>query len=469
MLFLETKGPALSFIYQSLGCFHSLQPTRNPFETPSIPALLPHGFVRWQTIQILLNPDEHSRYLQNAVSQWDIPNPSGGFFPKIIPREAFPVRPDPDMVAWHESVSRRLEDDYEKSKGSHQSSPEFSSRRFYSSSKDARTAEEDYFSHNHGHMSTSRRRSKTESHENSPRQTPVPRRRSEETLTPGAPMFEPDLDGPVIGKLSRRATTSRLPTPPPSRVARSMLGKTKEQVPASGRPRGSRLPSESSDASSEESILEARRGSVDDHRYSRHHDFSPPRSAHTRSRSHDAGASHRQRHDPSPHHSSHTRVTYSSNTQKEPDGYGLRHTTKSYSDGQALPRRTKAPEPKFREYVFEEPRNGYRITTAEPSRARPLPRYVDASDYYSPRHSVDASAADEKRRGSHSGSSKERSGSSSSNERSKSSFSRSGSSSRKWASSARNMPEKRFIPVSVAEEYEPIPAATRRSLYDPYD
>ncbi|GAD96278.1 conserved hypothetical protein [Paecilomyces variotii No. 5] len=474
MLFLQTSGPALSFIYQSLGCFHSLQPTRNPFEAPSVPALLPHGFVRWQTIQILLSPDEHSRYLQNAVSQWDIPNPNGGFFPKTIPREAFPPNPDPDMVAWHESVGRRLEDDYQKSKSSRQTSPESSTRSFHSGPKDARTAEEDYFSHSHGRLTPCRPRSKTESYGNSSSHAPMPRRRSEEPLSPGSTLFESEIDSPVVDKPSARAPTSRLPTPPP-RVARSMLAKAKEQAAMPARPRGSRIQSESSasEASSEESIMEIRRGSADDRRYGRRHDLSPPRSSHTRSRSHDAAVPHKHRRDPSPHHSGRTkdRVTYYPNPQKEPDTYkSSRHGVKSYSDGQVLPRRTKGPEPNFREYVFEEPRKGYRITTIEPpARSRLVPRYVDMNDYYGPRYPVEPSPPEDKRRGSYSGSSsKDRSSSSSGNERSKS-YSKNNSSSRKWAGASRNIPEKRFIPVSVAEEYEPVATTIRRPVYDPYD
>ncbi|KAK2756127.1 hypothetical protein FQN54_005535 [Arachnomyces sp. PD_36] len=111
-LFLSMRHSALSLVYQSLGCFHTLQPTNNAFEPPSIPALLPHGFVRWQTIQLLLCPDEHVRFLQEAVKRFDVVNPAGGgTFPKVIPREAFPAAPDPEMVEWHETVSQRLEQD----------------------------------------------------------------------------------------------------------------------------------------------------------------------------------------------------------------------------------------------------------------------------------------------------------------------------------------------------------------------
>ncbi|KAJ5431822.1 hypothetical protein N7445_008320 [Penicillium cf. griseofulvum] len=107
-LFLETKAQALSFIYQSLGCFHSLQPSANPYEPPSIPSLLPNGFVRWQTIQLLMDPDEHSVYLQNAVNLWDIAGVNGEPFPKTIPRDAFPSEPDPEMLEWHEGTLGRI-------------------------------------------------------------------------------------------------------------------------------------------------------------------------------------------------------------------------------------------------------------------------------------------------------------------------------------------------------------------------
>ncbi|EEH36403.2 hypothetical protein PAAG_06821 [Paracoccidioides lutzii Pb01] len=112
-VFLHTPHSSLSFIYQSLGCFHTLQPTEDPFKSPCIPALRPHGFIRWQTIQLLLCPDEHVRFLQKAVKKFDIINPSGGcIFPKVIPRDSFPAEPDPEMVKWHETVSQKLEDDY---------------------------------------------------------------------------------------------------------------------------------------------------------------------------------------------------------------------------------------------------------------------------------------------------------------------------------------------------------------------
>lgn len=108
-LFLETPQASLSFIYQSLGCYHSLQPEKNPFAPPSVPVLTPHGYVRWQTVQVLLQPDQHVPFLQEAVKRFDIINPADGRpFPRQLPMETFPVKPDPEMTGWYDSVSERL-------------------------------------------------------------------------------------------------------------------------------------------------------------------------------------------------------------------------------------------------------------------------------------------------------------------------------------------------------------------------
>lgn len=108
-LFLETSQSSLSFIYQSLGCFHSLQPEKDPYNPPRTPALTPQGFVRWQTVQLLLGPVEHVPFLQEAVKRFDLTNPADGLaFPSILPKEALPSQPDAEMVEWHESVSERL-------------------------------------------------------------------------------------------------------------------------------------------------------------------------------------------------------------------------------------------------------------------------------------------------------------------------------------------------------------------------
>ena len=102
---------SISFIYDSLKCLHSVQPAAadEGYRPPTIPALKADGFVKWQTIQLLLGPEEHVPFLQNAVRQFDIIDPEDLTpFPKILPKECFPDRPDEEMTQWYEKSSQRL-------------------------------------------------------------------------------------------------------------------------------------------------------------------------------------------------------------------------------------------------------------------------------------------------------------------------------------------------------------------------
>lgn len=98
-------------MYRTLGCFHSLEPTQNPFQEPNIPCLTAAGFSRWQTLQLLLCPEDSKRYLQRSVELWDIPRPDGGYFPRPIPDECFPTQPDGDMERWYTHVIGTLNQD----------------------------------------------------------------------------------------------------------------------------------------------------------------------------------------------------------------------------------------------------------------------------------------------------------------------------------------------------------------------
>ena len=96
-------------MYRSLGCFYSLQPGSNPFVAPTLPALTPEGFVRWQFIQILLDPDAHVPLLQEAVKRFEIRRPDGGEpFPHLLPEEALPLETDTDILKWYNDVLETL-------------------------------------------------------------------------------------------------------------------------------------------------------------------------------------------------------------------------------------------------------------------------------------------------------------------------------------------------------------------------
>lgn len=60
---------------------------------------------------MLLNPDEHAAILQKAVEYYDVPNKNKGSYPKSIPRNCFPARPDADMEKWHRFVTSQINAD----------------------------------------------------------------------------------------------------------------------------------------------------------------------------------------------------------------------------------------------------------------------------------------------------------------------------------------------------------------------
>ncbi|KAI1383881.1 uncharacterized protein F4822DRAFT_440127 [Hypoxylon trugodes] len=111
-LFIACPNKSISYIWQALGVQHTLQPTENPYEAPSIPALTLRGFVRWEAIQLLLEPQEHVPFIQYAVRHWGLVNPDTGKpFPVDLPREAFPAESDSAIDAWHKECARRLRDE----------------------------------------------------------------------------------------------------------------------------------------------------------------------------------------------------------------------------------------------------------------------------------------------------------------------------------------------------------------------
>lgn len=108
-LFVNAPHESISYIWQVFGCRHTLEPTENDFEPPSIPALTLKGFVRWESIQILLAPDEHVPFITHAVKNWHLKNPDTGEpFPDDIPVTAFPSVPDPEISVWYEACGNKL-------------------------------------------------------------------------------------------------------------------------------------------------------------------------------------------------------------------------------------------------------------------------------------------------------------------------------------------------------------------------
>ncbi|KAI1323775.1 hypothetical protein F5Y16DRAFT_331016 [Xylariaceae sp. FL0255] len=110
-LFMETPRRSLSYIWRALGAQHSLQPTGNDYELPSIPTLTLRGFVRWESLQILLGPEEHVPFLQFAVAHWNLKHPDTAEpFPTDLPADALPKVCDKEVDEWHKACGKRLHD-----------------------------------------------------------------------------------------------------------------------------------------------------------------------------------------------------------------------------------------------------------------------------------------------------------------------------------------------------------------------
>ena len=69
----------------------------------------------WQTIQILLGPQEHVPFLQNALKAYNVIDPATKQpFLKTLPASCLPTLPDHDMERWHDKVATRLQDEAEE-------------------------------------------------------------------------------------------------------------------------------------------------------------------------------------------------------------------------------------------------------------------------------------------------------------------------------------------------------------------
>ncbi|KAG5927266.1 hypothetical protein E4U53_002901 [Claviceps sorghi] len=108
-LFVDMPHSSISYIWQVTGCQHTLQPTGNDFEAPSIPALTFRGFSRWESLEVLLGPEEHVPFLQYAVKNWNLKHPeTGQDFPANLPVSCFPPQADKEVDRWHKLCATKL-------------------------------------------------------------------------------------------------------------------------------------------------------------------------------------------------------------------------------------------------------------------------------------------------------------------------------------------------------------------------
>ncbi|KAF7114044.1 hypothetical protein CNMCM5793_007024 [Aspergillus hiratsukae] len=464
ILFLETKSSALSFIYQRLGCFHSIQPTNDPFKPPSIPALQPNGFVRWQTIQLLLDPDEHARYLQNAVALWDIETPNGGTFPKTIPRDAFPSEPDPEMVEWHEGVSRRFEFDYWRKNVLRSSPPNFRTYHSQFSQKDASPAQEHH----------------TSSHRPA---TPPPRRHTEPEDPPRRSRHNRQRSGELPTSATRRVkstyfpraeerpefASSRAPSPP-IRPRQSAKSRGRERphsfvYPTSTEPHHGQ---DTSDASSEDSGSPTQGQPPRSGRRSHPRNLSLPRSrsSHARRHSHEAyarrteqdvSADSPRRHTHRDVHTAHTGRLYDSDGARKP-----RHS-RAYNEE---PTPSRSAGVRFHEHIFHE-QPAVTPSPEVPLYAHVHPRYMDGISenyvHHHHNHHIDSYLMEDGRRHSYRDPTSNGSGAHAAGVEHTRSYAGRSSRVPGWASPPQG--SKRCVPVQMVDAYA-SPSGRRSAMYE---
>ncbi|KAH6900495.1 hypothetical protein B0T10DRAFT_30302 [Thelonectria olida] len=108
-LFVQADHASIAYIWQITGCQHTLQPTEDDFAPPTIPALTPRGFSRWESLEILLGPEEHVPFIQFAVKNWKLRHPdTGQLFPPDLPKTVFPSKCDEAVDAWHRNCAQTL-------------------------------------------------------------------------------------------------------------------------------------------------------------------------------------------------------------------------------------------------------------------------------------------------------------------------------------------------------------------------
>lgn len=372
--------------------------------------------MRWQTIQILLDPDEHVSYLQNAVERWDIFSPNGTVFPKSIPREAFPAEPDPEMIQWHETVSQKFEFDYWKKKRIYSPPSTFGAyQNQFSSPKESPTSskEEEFVQSHHPRSSSSSYRYSVPADP----QTSRRHQRRQSAEVPPSNLHKPQASQP------RRSAefapngygSPRAPSPPawPKHASSKSRGRERKTYSRPVSPDQIHGHS-SSDASSEDSGTATGEPASPSPRDDYHRNLSPPYAPNTRRHSHEAYSRRPREASPEPQRRYAYRDAYNSGSNRMYDsdsGRGPRQP-RGYID-EVRQSRTPVPDPGPGHSGYRDPVYGGSSTVPTSpvyGHAHPVhpghPRFVNVGSpgyMVHPQSELDANVMDDPRRSNYRG------------------------------------------------------------------
>jgi hypothetical protein len=393
-------------------------------------------------------------YLQRAVNLWDIADSNGVVFPKTIPRDAFPSEPDPEMLQWHEGVSRRLEHDFVKRHTKRASPPDFGTYHYHFSGKDPLADEDDYFTR-------PPRRAESKRHSHAEPDRPSSHRHHRRNHSGEYPTFP----GKRAGGNRPGFSTPRVSSPLPWGGDRPPRSRGRDRATWYGHPLspGSAEMPAASDVSSDDSARKHGDHPGTHRRRERRH-LSPPSNSNGRRHSHDAYTRRPFRDDSptSPHRHRRDHETHSSRSNKSHSDTSPKVKQRDHPRDPPKDRsRSRAAGVKFRESIFGDPVPTpvapeppfYRPPTPPPPRA--VPRHMGPH------------AADDMRRGSYGGSpANSRPSSGGSGSERQRAYSSAGFHHRPagWAS-PRTSAAKRYTPATVPENGGYVPSR-RVPIYD---
>lgn len=117
-LLRDQSSEDISALWAVYGCQHMLtQPNGDSRARPTVPTLTLRGFVEWEALQILLNPEDHSIWIRTAVKKFGLKHPeTGEGFPADLPKSSLPSECDPVIDAYHDKCIQVLKEEEEERK-----------------------------------------------------------------------------------------------------------------------------------------------------------------------------------------------------------------------------------------------------------------------------------------------------------------------------------------------------------------
>ncbi|KAH7312704.1 hypothetical protein B0I35DRAFT_60660 [Stachybotrys elegans] len=114
---ISQRDEITTCIWMISGVQHALMPGNDDFAAPSIPCITRKGFVRWMTLNSLLDPGAHHSLLQHVVRDYRLLHPdTGQRFNEYLPRKCLPLESDEETNQLFQAYAEQLRAEAEGSR-----------------------------------------------------------------------------------------------------------------------------------------------------------------------------------------------------------------------------------------------------------------------------------------------------------------------------------------------------------------